>query len=74
MGKRVLLFPGQGTQYIGMGKEFYDTYPTAKAVFDKAGEVTGLDIAGMCFEENDKINITEYTQICMLTEREGLYV
>lgn len=73
MGKRVLLFPGQGTQYIGMGKEFYDTYPTAKAVFDKAGEVTGLDIAGMCFEENDKINITEYTQICMLTEEVALF-
>ena len=73
MGKRVLLFPGQGSQYIGMGKEFYDSYPVAKAVFDKASEVTGLDIAKMCFEENEQINITEYTQICMLTEELALY-
>ena len=36
MGKRVFMFPGQGSQYIGMGKEFYDTMPNAKAVIDLA--------------------------------------
>lgn len=72
MSKRVLMFPGQGSQYIGMGKEFYDSFPVAKEVFDKASEVTGLDIAKLCFEENDRINITEYTQICMLTEEVAL--
>ena len=66
------MFPGQGSQYIGMGKEFYDTFPVAKEVFDKASEVTGLDIAKLCFEENNQINITEYTQICMLTEEVAL--
>lgn len=66
MGKIAFVFPGQGAQYIGMGKEFYDKEPVAKAVFDKASEVTGLDIPKLCFEENDQLNITEYTQIAML--------
>lgn len=73
MGKRVFMFPGQGSQYIGMGKEIYETYPEAKSVFDKAAEITGIDVAAMCFEENDKINITEYTQICMLTVEVALF-
>ena len=73
MGKRVFMFPGQGSQYIGMGKEFYDNFPVAKEVFDKASEITGLDVASLCFEENDKINITEYTQVCMLTVEAALF-
>lgn len=71
--KRVFMFPGQGSQYIGMGKEFYDTMPEVKAVFELANEVTGMDIAALCFEENDKLNITEYTQICMLTTEAAIY-
>lgn len=67
MSKIAFMFPGQGAQYIGMGKEFYEREPVSKAVFDKASEVTGLDIPALCFEDNDKLNITEYTQIAMLT-------
>lgn len=67
MGKTAFIFPGQGAQYAGMGKEFYDNYEAAKQVFDLASEATGLDIAELCFTENDRLNITEYTQIAMLT-------
>ena len=60
------MFPGQGAQYVGMGKDFYDTYEEAKAVYQLAGEATGLDVESLCFTENDKLNVTEYTQIAML--------
>ena len=52
MGKLVFMFPGQGSQYVGMGKEFYDTIPACKKVYDLASEASGLDIPGLCFEEN----------------------
>lgn len=66
MSKTAFIFPGQGAQYVGMGKDFYDTYDEAKEVYKLAGEVTGLDMEEICFTENDKLNITEYTQIAML--------
>lgn len=66
MGKTAFMFPGQGAQYVGMGKDFYDAVPVSREVFDLAGKASGLDVAALCFEENEKINITEYTQIAML--------
>ena len=69
MGKRVFMFPGQGSQYVGMGKGFYDSMPQVKEIFELASEKSGLDIPNLCFTENDKLNITEYTQICMLIDK-----
>lgn len=67
MGKTAFVFPGQGAQYVGMGKDFYEAFPVCREVFETASKASGLDIAKLCFEENAKINQTEYTQICMLT-------
>jgi len=67
MGKMVFMFPWHGAQYAGMGKDFYEKESTAKEVFDKASHITGLDVAAICFEENDRLSVTEYTQIAMVT-------
>lgn len=72
MSKIAFMFPGQGAQYVGMGKDFYDAYDEAKEVYKIASEASGLDIEELCFTENDKLNITEYTQIAMLATEVAL--
>lgn len=66
MGKTAFIFPGQGAQYTGMGKDFYEQFPVSREVIDRASKVTGLDIPALIFEENENLHITEYTQIAML--------
>ena len=67
MSKTAFIFPGQGAQYTGMGKDFYEEIPVCREMIDLAGEVTGLNMPALLFEENEELNITEYTQIAMLS-------
>lgn len=64
---RAIIFPGQGAQKIGMSKDFYEGFKAAKEVFDCASEASGLNLAKLIFEEEEKINLTEYTQVSLVT-------
>jgi [acyl-carrier-protein] S-malonyltransferase len=61
-----LLFPGQGSQFAGMGKDFYDSSEKAREMFEEAGDAVKTDFKKLMFEENDDINKTEYTQPAIL--------
>lgn len=68
MGKVAFVFPGQASQYPGMGKELADTYPVAKSVFDEADRALGFSISKMCFEGSEEdLKLTENTQPAILT-------
>lgn len=61
------LFPGQGSQSVGMGRGLYDTFSTVKAVYEEASSVLGYDVAQLCFEgPAERLNLTEYTQPALL--------
>lgn len=67
------LFPGQGAQTPGMGKDLYDKYDCVKKIYDKVSEITGNDISEISFSENDeRLNETRYTQLCVLTMSLGI--
>lgn len=60
------VFSGQGAQYLGMGKEFYENSDTFKNRIDQASDILGVDLAHIMFEEEEKLNLTEYTQPIIL--------
>jgi len=62
-----LVFPGQGSQSVGMGKALYEAYPALKAIYDEASSVLGYDAAALCFEgPAERLNLTEFTQPALL--------
>lgn len=67
MGKIAFVYPGQGAQKVGMGKDFYENSERSKEIFDLAASVLDFDIKQVCFEENDFINNTKYTQAALVT-------
>ncbi len=66
--KRAFLFPGQGAQVVGMGKDIYEKYDEAKKIYDEASKISGIDVKKLCFEgPEEELNKTENTQIAILT-------
>ena len=67
MSKTAFIFPGQGAQKAGMGKDFYEQSETARMLIDRASELLDIDMKALCFEENDLLDQTEYTQAAPVT-------
>ena len=62
-----VVFPGQGAQRAGMGKDFFDQVPVCRAAYEEAADALGWDVADMCFSDDERLHLTEYTQPCILT-------
>lgn len=82
MSRIAFLYPGQGAQEVGMAEDFYEKSIEAKAVFDSASDILDFDVREICFQENELLDKTEYTQAAMVTaclaitreiEKRGLY-
>lgn len=67
MSKIAFIFPGQGAQYCGMGQDFYEQTALGKEIYDTASGLLGFSVPELCFEKNDRLDITEYTQAAMVT-------
>lgn len=67
MAEIVFMFPGQGAQYVGMAKEFYDSFEVSRRIFEMSSEAAGFSMEEICFAENEKINQTRFTQPALLT-------
>lgn len=62
-----VVFPGQGAQRAGMGQDFFNEVPASRRVFEEAADHLGWDVAALCFSGDERLDLTEYTQPCILT-------
>ncbi|MFW5652343.1 MAG: ACP S-malonyltransferase [Acetivibrio ethanolgignens] len=67
MNKTAFIFPGQGVQRAGMGKDFYENSQVAREIFEEASEVLSMDMKALCFEKNEQLDKTEFTQAALVT-------
>ncbi len=67
MSKIAFIYPGQGSQICGMGQEFYEQCEEARKVIDRASEIVGFSMPELLFTPNDRLDLTEYTQVAMVT-------
>ena len=67
MSKIAFMFPGQGAQTAGMGKDFYEHSEIARNIIDRSSGLLKLDMKSLCFEENENLHQTEYTQAALVT-------
>ena len=80
--KFAFIFPGQGSQSVGMGREIYENFASAKELLDSASEHCKIDFANLLFEPNDRLDISEFTQpaialnsmMCVLALKERLEI
>jgi malonyl CoA-acyl carrier protein transacylase len=67
MARIAMVFPGQGSQRAGMARDFCDSFATSRAVFAEASEALSLDVGALCFSEDPRLDLTEFTQPAILT-------
>jgi len=66
-GPAAVVFPGQGTQRPGMGKDFYDQISASREAYEEASDALGWDVAALCFDDDEDLNLTAFCQPCILT-------
>ncbi len=74
MTKKAFIFPGQGSQVVGMGKDIYFEHPLARRILDQADDVLGMDLTGLCFNgPQEELNLTVNTQPALLAVSYALF-